>query len=91
MPEQSKEENIVEEQGTLIRERFQTAKKIFSAEIRKNKNSRYITLPKAVVNQYRMEPGDQISLAFLGFELIAAEEKADIAKRKKQKMTMYSS
>ena len=91
MPEQSKEDNVVEEQGTPIRERVRTAKKIFSVKIRKNKNSRYVTLPKDVVNQYKMEPDDQIALAFLGFELIAAEEKADATKRKKQKMTMYSS
>ena len=91
MSEQIKEDNIVDDHGTPIRERVKTAKKIFSAEIRKNKNSRYITLPKSIVNQYSMEPGDQIELAFLGFELIAEEEKSDTVKRKKQKMTMYSS
>ncbi|MBI4036839.1 hypothetical protein HY385_00230 [Candidatus Daviesbacteria bacterium] len=91
MPEQIKEDNIVKEQETPIRERVKTAKKIFTVEVRKNKNSRYITLPKIVVDKYHMEPGDQIELAFLGFEFIAADEKSDVAKRKKQKMTMYSS
>lgn len=88
MAEQSKENNISEGQGTPIREMVRTAKKIFSAEIRMNKNSRYITLPKPLVKQYSMEPGDQIELAFLGFELIAAEEKSEVAKRKKQKMVI---
>ena len=86
MEGQGKEGNAPEGQGIPIREVMRTAKKIFSAEIRMNKNSRYITLPKSLVKQFNMEPGDQIELAFIGFELIAAEEKSEAMKRKKQKM-----
>ena len=86
MEGQGKESNAPEGQAIPIREVMRTAKKIFSAEIRMNKNSRYITLPKSLVKQFNMEPGDQIELAFIGFELIAAEEKSEAMKRKKQKM-----
>ena len=91
MAETGREGSVSDEKGTPIRERVRTAQKIFSVEVRQNKNSRYITLPKSFVKQFSIEPGDQIELAFLGFELIAAEEKEDAIKRKKQKMTVFSS
>lgn len=75
------------EEGTPIREIVRTARKVFSVEIRKNKNSRYITLPKSLVNQFDMLPGDQIELAFLSFELKASEEKKGEG-RKKQRLTI---
>lgn len=80
--EPEKEENIP------VRERVREAKKIFTVQIRKNKQSRYITLPKFLVDKYDMDEGDQIELAFLGFDFKMQRE--EDKKKGKQKITMVN-
>lgn len=57
----------IDQEGTPIRERILTAKKTFTAKLRKNKSSRYITVPQNIVEEFGLLEDDSINLAFLGY------------------------